>query len=131
MGSLYGGTLVTIKGENFSNEPLDNPVKIGSHYCYVITSTPSEITCRTDYLLDQESGDQLLLVFLKTSEEAASEQSILFNFVAPKAEVLDIRAEFDTTTLSYQVFVDGTLLDESVQLVIDGLEQELVSVTEN
>jgi hypothetical protein len=73
MGSLYGGTLVTIKGENFSNEPLDNPVKIGSHYCYVITSTPSEITCRTDYLLDQESGDQLLLVFLKTSEEAASE----------------------------------------------------------
>jgi hypothetical protein len=36
--------------------------------------------------------------------------------------VLDIRAEFDTTTLSYQVFVDGTLLDESVQLVIDGLE---------
>ena len=56
-GSLYGGTLVTIKGENFSNEPLDNPVKIGSHYCYVITSSSSEITCRTDYLLDQESGD--------------------------------------------------------------------------
>ena len=34
-GSKYGGTLVTITGENFSDEPLDNPVKIGDHYCYV------------------------------------------------------------------------------------------------
>jgi hypothetical protein len=49
-GSIYGGTLVTITGENFSNEPLDNPVKIGNNYCYVITSSPNQITCRTDLL---------------------------------------------------------------------------------
>jgi hypothetical protein len=52
IGSIYGGTLVTITGENFSDEPLDNPVTIGGHYCYVITTSPTEITCRTDYLLD-------------------------------------------------------------------------------
>ncbi len=49
-GSIYGGALVTITGENFSNDPLDNPVKIGDHYCYVITTSPTEITCRTDLL---------------------------------------------------------------------------------
>jgi hypothetical protein len=51
-GSIYGGALVTISGENFSDEPLDNPVKIGDDFCYVITSSPTEITCRTDPLLD-------------------------------------------------------------------------------
>lgn len=51
-GSMYGGALVTITGENFSNDPLDNPVKIGDHYCFVQTTSPTEITCRTDYLMD-------------------------------------------------------------------------------
>jgi hypothetical protein len=49
-GSIYGGTTVTITGENFSNDPLDNPVKIGDHYCYVETSSPTQITCKTDLL---------------------------------------------------------------------------------
>jgi hypothetical protein len=43
---MYGGTLVTITGINFSTDPLDNPVKVGSNYCYVITSSPTQITCR-------------------------------------------------------------------------------------
>jgi hypothetical protein len=38
-GGKYGGALVTITGENFSNDPLDNPVKIGDHYCYVQTTS--------------------------------------------------------------------------------------------
>lgn len=71
-GSIYGGTLVTITGENFSDEPLDNPVKIGNDYCYVITSSPTEITCRTDLLHGKVESNELLLVFLKTSEEAYS-----------------------------------------------------------
>jgi len=40
-GSKYGGTLITITGENFSDEVLDNPVKIGDNYCNVITSSPT------------------------------------------------------------------------------------------
>ena len=48
---MYGGTVLTITGVNFSNDPLDNPVKIGnnvltSEYCLVMTSSPSQITCR-------------------------------------------------------------------------------------
>lgn len=46
MGSMNGGTLVTINGVNFSPDPLDNPVKVGDNYCNVITSTPTQIKCR-------------------------------------------------------------------------------------
>lgn len=49
-GSKYGGTLVTITGENFSNDPLDNPIKIGDSYCYVLTTSATEITCRQDFI---------------------------------------------------------------------------------
>jgi len=35
VGSKYGGALITITGENFSDDPLDNPVMIGDNYCYV------------------------------------------------------------------------------------------------
>lgn len=38
-GSMYGGTLVTIIGTNFSTNPLDNPVKIGDNYCLVETTS--------------------------------------------------------------------------------------------
>ena len=40
-GSMLGGQYVTIDGVNFSNEPLDNPVKVGDTYCLVKTSTPT------------------------------------------------------------------------------------------
>lgn len=62
--------MVTITGENFSDDLLDNPVKIGDDYCYVITSTPTQITCRTNQLIGKEEESDLLIVFLKTSEEA-------------------------------------------------------------
>jgi hypothetical protein len=128
-GSVYGGALVTITGENFSDEPLDNPVKIGDHYCYVETSSSTEITCRTDYLLDQEAGDELIIVFLKTSEEAYVEENFYFTFVAPDAEVTDITTAFDDSTMTNHVTVDGSDLDETVTLFVDGYEQELVSWT--
>jgi len=69
-GSKYGGALITITGENFSDDPYDNPVTIGSENCYVVTSSPTEITCRTDVLSDKEIGGEVFIVFLKTSEEA-------------------------------------------------------------
>ena len=34
-GSAFGGTLVTIDGVNFSDDPYDNPVKVGNDYCLV------------------------------------------------------------------------------------------------
>lgn len=45
-GSYLGGSLVTIDGENFSDDPYDNPVKVGDNYCLVETTSPTQITCR-------------------------------------------------------------------------------------
>jgi hypothetical protein len=46
-GSVHGGTLVTITGYWFSNDPLDNPVRIGYDDCMVEESSATEIKCRT------------------------------------------------------------------------------------
>ena len=45
-GSSLGGTLVTIDGINFSDDPLDNPVMVGSYWCYVQSTNASQIKCR-------------------------------------------------------------------------------------
>jgi hypothetical protein len=103
-GSKYGGTLITITGENFSEDPLDNPVTIGSDDCYVITSTPTEITCRTDLLSDKETGGETLIVFLKTSEEAFNAPNgddITFNYDAPSVELNDLYVAFDEVSLTH------------------------------
>ena len=38
-GSVSGGTLVTIDGINFSDDLLDNPVMVGSYWCFVQTTS--------------------------------------------------------------------------------------------
>jgi len=73
-GSIYGGTLITIYGDNFSEDRYDNNVRIGLYTdCLVLSSTDGQITCRTlerspdaDFNEDQEE----LIVLLKLSEEA-------------------------------------------------------------
>ena len=45
-GSLLGGTLLTIDGINFSDDALDNPVKVGDYWCFVRTTSANQITCR-------------------------------------------------------------------------------------
>lgn len=76
-GSKFGGTLVTISGGHFSDKITDNPVKIDykwvggvNHYCYVLSTSDSEITCRmaTDYR--RIAGEAPLIVFASTYEEA-------------------------------------------------------------
>lgn len=80
VGSIYGGTLITINGNNWSKDKLDNPVSIvfngalGSSTCFVKTTSENKITCRLeDFKNGKEKEDQKsgkLVVFLKTSEEA-------------------------------------------------------------
>lgn len=81
IGSIYGGTLLTINGNNWSTDRLDNPVSIvyngalGATICNVLTTSVDKITCRIqDFAIGQEKVDQKegkAVVFLKTSEEAA------------------------------------------------------------
>ena len=97
-GSKYGGTLITITGENFSDDIYDNPVKIGDSYCFVQTTSATEITCRQDFGV-RDTGAALLLVFLKTSEEAACADDICsFIYDAPTTTVYDIQSSFNETS---------------------------------
>lgn len=123
-GSKYGGALVTITGENFSDDPLDNPVMIGNNYCYVQTTSATQITCRTDLLTDQAVQDELVIVFLKTSEEAATPNGddIQFTYATPTTEITDIQVSFDDSTFSHKVVVTGTGFDSTTQLFVDGFE---------
>lgn len=125
IGSKYGGALVTIVGENFSDDPLDNPVWIGETYCWVITTNATQITCRTDLLTDQAVQDEVLTVFLKVSEQAATPygDDINFAYVEPTTEITDIQAEFDESTFTYKVVVSGSGFDDTTQLFVDGYEQ--------
>lgn len=103
-GSKYGGALITITGENFSDDGLDNPVTIGDDDCYVITSTPTEITCRTDLHSDKAAGDELFVVFLKTSEEAFNApdgEDIMFTYAEPNVELTDLYVAFDDVSLTH------------------------------
>lgn len=45
-GSTLGGTKLTLTGRHFGTVATDNPVKVGNHYCYVIETADTEITCR-------------------------------------------------------------------------------------
>ena len=40
-GSDLGGTLITIDGINFSDDPYDNPVQVDGYDCIVITTSPT------------------------------------------------------------------------------------------
>jgi len=128
-GGKYGGALVTITGENFSNDPLDNPVKIGDNYCYVLTTSTTQITCRTDLLTDNTVGEQLVIVFLKTSEEAATpnDDDIMFTYATPTAEVTDVQVEFDAANFRHRVVITGTGFDDTLDLWVDGFQQALES----
>lgn len=79
-GSIYGGTLLTINGENFGDEYTDNPVQISTNGgvdsidCFVQTTNSTMITCRIDDDIVPRAAAQEgdMVVFLKTSEEATS-----------------------------------------------------------
>jgi hypothetical protein len=105
---------------------MDNPVKIGSNYCYVETSSATTITCKTDLLAGEPEGDELLLVFLKTSEEApcGGDLGCYFTYLTPQATVTDVTAAFDTTTQKHIATVVGSGFESSIRLVLDGIEQK-------
>ena len=44
-GSYLGGFSLTIDGVNFSDNKLDNPVKVGPHNCYVTATSATQIQC--------------------------------------------------------------------------------------
>jgi len=125
VGSIYGGTLLTITGTNFGMVKTDNPVQIsynggvGSTDCFVQTTNTNEITCRVDTAInaknDGETGD--LVVFLKTSEEASCDDVNVCNwiFTSTLPEITEMTAEYSQELGNYVVTFTGTGFEEAVK----------------
>lgn len=107
-GSASGGTLMTIKGRNFSTDPSDNAVKMGAAKCIVESSTPTEIKCRIEKTTQEELLSVKTLVFLKTSEEAPCSGPCDFTWYAPTAVVNSVASAYDAPTLSHKITMAGT-----------------------
>jgi hypothetical protein len=127
-GSIYGGTLITINGIDFSYTPTDNPVLVGSTDCDVITSSPTKITCRTQLRDSPIEDTEDLSVFLGTSEEAVcglGAGNCLFSWTSTGLPNLSgaPSATFDTTLNEYTITFSGSGFPTSttgIEVYIDG-----------
>mmetsp|Transcript_45175 Transcript_45175/g.61261 ORF Transcript_45175/g.61261 Transcript_45175/m.61261 type:complete len:106 (+) Transcript_45175:3355-3672(+) len=103
---------MTITGTNFSNDNIqDNPVKVGDNYCYLISTSATEIVCRIDSFSELTVGENEVVVFLMTSEEAvcATETgTCMFTVNEPAATVTNISTEYQTDSQAFHVIVAGT-----------------------
>jgi hypothetical protein len=146
-GSLYGGTLMTITGGHFSDKITDNPVKVGyefssgvNHYCYVISSSDNEIKCRIAEDYSREAGDQEVIVFASTFEEATHVDfdNKDFTFLPSNSlpTITDVDADFTyANSDKYMLNIQGTGITDSstdtVEVYIGGKKQTTLSVSTN
>jgi len=103
IGSIYGGTKLTITGTNFGIEFTDNPVQIstlgavGSVDCYLQSISQTQITCRMGVTNKTDGLTGKALVFLKTSEEAdcVAADNCEWAYTSSIPTVTDMRSTWD------------------------------------
>lgn len=129
--------MLTITGTNFSTNKQDLAVKVGDHYCDIVTSSMTSLTCRiraTGLLVtDVRTADVVL--FLAASFEVLCENpaKCQFSFQAPVSKVTSLTSGFDsatnvaTATLVGDGFTAGDT--SSVSLYIDGVKQTTSNVS--
>ncbi len=135
-GSLYGGTMITIKGYNFSETDItDNNVRVGYTDCLVESTSNTEIKCRTLSRFEGEEGVDDLIVLLKVSEEAVFELDSKFTWIKtglPK--MTSYETVWDDTSKEYVLKIYGTGFGSSLagtEVLIDDFEQTVLSVTDS
>lgn len=134
-GSYLGGNKITITGRNFSNDKLDNPVKLGKVWCDVLTTSPTEIVCRARETGLTESGSANVIAFLRTSEEAALADGVskVFTQNAPISTVTALAASFDEATNTQKLTLTGESMGTDctgIELFIDGVLQTCDTATD-
>ena len=147
-GSALGGTMVTITGENFSENTIDNPVMIGDSLCIVKSSKPTEIVCEIEARPIPEDFSAYPLegqvsVFLALSETARCDTTCVFTFEAPSATVTGFMTVYDQELYGMEqvVIVEGSgflpstparmlAATQKDRLVIDGVEMKLISLSD-
>ena len=135
-GSALGGTLVTITGENFSNDASDNAVMIGDALCLVETSAPQQIVCRiahrtvTDDFSTLYPANAPVSVFLRLGETAKCPSGCTFTFEEPAGTVDSFMDTYDSTLMKSVVTVEGSgfgVSETGVKMTVDGVAMTLLS----
>ena len=141
-GSKFGGSLITIDGGHFSDDALQNPIKIGYeyqsgvvHYCNVLESRDDQIKCRMSLDFARPAGPKELIVFASTYEEATcSASTCMFEFLdtdlLPTVEI--VTPSFDATAGKHIITINGYSITDTdvndLQVYIGGIEQTVRSV---
>jgi hypothetical protein len=137
--------LLTITGTNFSTEKLDQAVKVGNHYCDILTATTTQLTCRIrstgNTATDVATGIDIVVTLAASFEATCVEfvnqdnetiNPCKFDFKVPAATVATLTPGFDSATNTAQVTLAGSGFTAgditSVALYIDGAKQTTLSV---
>jgi hypothetical protein len=125
-GSIFGGSKITLTGGPFIPGDLkETMVKVGykwweeiDHYCYVLSVTESQVTCRLPLDLNREEKAYEVTAFASTYEESNCEMvdnsgdfDCYFNFIASE-DLPEVTgppsAVFDANTNEYTIVITGT-----------------------
>jgi hypothetical protein len=141
IGSIYGGTMLTITGTNFGKQKTDNPVQIstyggiGSIDCFVQEIKPTEIKCRVDpqMVAKKDNTDATMIVFLKTSEEAQClGDTCKYKYTKSVPKVTKMTTEWAKDTGEWDVKIVGTGFkkEATADLQINKISQKLKTHTD-
>lgn len=118
VGSIYGGTEVTITGTNFGTVFTDNPVQIstlggvGSVDCFLSFINNTNIICRvgTTNPVKADNTTAKMITFLKTSEEAlcVPNNTCHWTYTSDVPTVTNMSALYNTTANYWAIVVTGT-----------------------
>lgn len=140
VGSIHGGTLLTIRGTNFGREFTDNPVQIstlggvGSIDCYLQSIQETEIKCRVDKTNKTDGTTGKVITFLKTSEEAlcVPNATCAWTYTSTVPEVTGFRTQWDSSSQYWTVVVTGTGFTgttDTTELNVNGRAQTTISLS--
>ena len=132
-GSYLGGFSVTIDGTNFSDNKLDNPVKVGPYWCYVSATSATQIVCDVEATGATEISTVNVMTFLRTQEEAQNEVSNIFEFAEPLSTVSALTAAFDEATNTQVLTLTGTSMGTTpadIKMTVDGVELTTLTATD-
>jgi len=116
IGSIYGGTEVTITGTNFGTVFTDNPVQIstlggvGSIDCFLNFINSTTIRCRVNETTKTDNTTGKMITFLKTSEEAlcTPNSTCHWTYTSNIPTVTHMTAVYNDANNYWQVVVNGT-----------------------
>ena len=136
-GSKAGGTILTIKGKNFSPTKNNNQVFIGGSnvICLVIEATETELKCKTGPMPEEYSGENNVVVSQRVVQEAKCIGTCKFTYSdhhTPKITndnqvLIHVSAG---KNFSFQGQLFGSNLNE-IKVVINKIEYSALSVNDS